>query len=407
MNQFISQTAAPKKKSDRFRLFAICPGGLDQVLKQEVLSLGANVLETYPGGVEFEGNLQTAYKACVALRSASRVLLLLKEEKNVFAEEDLYRAVKAVDWTKVFQPNCTFAIYFTETEKKGRNAPINVQFWALKAKDAVCDLFRERFNERPSVDRKDPDITLRLHLHDQILKIYLDLSGPSLHERGYRAEVGEAPMKENLAAGLLLLAGWDQKMKEDTPLYDPFCGSGTLVIEAALMATRTAPGLFRTRFGFFSWLGHDPELFEKVCEDLKAKRILDPAKIPMIIGSDQSLEAIRIAEHNVERAGMKAFVQFKRARFEETTPFAPKGLIVTNPPYGVRLEEVDALVPVYQAMGSTLKHQYGGWSAGVITSEKKLLHGIALKPSKKWSLHNGGLESLYCLFEMWPSKKSS
>ncbi len=397
----MSQVIIRKKAPSNYRLFAICPGGLDQILKKEVEALSAPILDVYPGGVEFEGNLELAYRACLSLRTASRVLLMLQESKKIFQPDDLYAAVKLVDWPRVFSPNCTFAVYFTETQKKGRRENVNTQYWALKAKDAIADRFMERYAERPNVDRADPDITVRLHLHDQILKIYLDLSGNSLHERGYRVEVGEAPIKENLAAGLLLLAGWDVAAKEKTPLLDPFCGSGTLLIEAALIATNTAPGLLRHRFGFFSWRDHQPKLFERVSEELKAKRILDPAELPMIFGSDASLDMIRISEKNCERAGMAEFIKLTQARFEETEAFQRKGLIVTNPPYGVRLDEAEALVAVYQAMGSTLKHKYKGWTCGVITSEPKLLHAIALKPSKKWVLHNGGLESIYSLLQMY------
>ena len=313
----------------------------------------------------------------------------------------MYRAIRSVEWSEVFSPNCTFAVYFTETQKKSRRPLNNPQFWALKAKDAIADHFREKFNTRPNVDRKDPDITVRIHLHDQILKIYLDLSGPSLHERGYRNETGEAPLKENLAAGLLLLAGWDACAKSGMTFYDPFCGSGTLLIEAAMIATRTAPGLLRTRFGFFSWKEHQPELFEAVSEKLKALRITDPAELPKILGSDSDPAMTSVAATNITRAGMKNFVALSKTRFEDTTAPAPKGLIVTNPPYGVRLDETEKLVPVYQAMGSTLKHKYKGWTCGVITSEKKLLHAIALKPSKKWLLHNGGLESTFSVIELY------
>jgi len=399
-------TTAPKitlrpKPEPVYRLFAICPGGLDDVLKREIEELGAPILATYPGGVEFEGKLETAYLACLSLRTATRVLLQLKSLKKIFKPEELYRAVQEVRWTDVFTPNCTFAIHFTETSTKPRRIPVNLQFWSLKAKDAIVDQFRERTGERPNVDRKEPDIQIRFHLHDQILKIYLDLSGPSLHERGYRVETLEAPMKENLAAGLLLLAGWDKLAAEKIPFYDPFCGSGTLLVEAALIATHTAPGLYRQRFGFFSWKDHRPELFEAVHQRLKERRLLDPELLPEIRGSDASIEALKVAAKNRDEAGFQNLIQLSQSAFEQTQPFQPRGLIVTNPPYGVRLGELESLVPVYQAMGSTLKHRYSGWTCGVITSDKQLLHAISLKPSKKYALHNGGLESVFCLFELY------
>ena len=380
--------------------FAICPGGLDEVLKKEVEKLPAKVTAVYPGGVEFEGDLATAYRANLKLRSASRVLLQLTRFKKIFKPEELYRAVSQVDWTKIFSPESTFAIYVTASETKERRIPVNNQFWALKAKDAIVDQFRDRGLARPNVLRDDPDITIRLHLHDQIMKVYLDLSGPSLHERGYRSQTLEAPMKENLAAGLLLLAGWQYYCNEGFVFQDPFCGSGTLLVEAALIATRTAPGLYRRRFGFFAWLGHDPELFQTVFDEVSAERILDPAKLPLMVGSDVSAEAVRITSENLKNAGLAEVVKLKINAFQDSTAFAPKGLIVTNPPYGVRLNELEELKPVYQAIGSTLKHQYRGWTAGVITSEKQLLHCIGLRADKKWMLHNGGLESQFSIFRM-------
>jgi 23S rRNA (guanine2445-N2)-methyltransferase / 23S rRNA (guanine2069-N7)-methyltransferase len=383
--------------------FAICPGGLDEALQKEIEKLPAKVTHTFPGGVEFEGDLRTAYLANLKLRTASRVLLLLGKSRNVFQPEELYTAMHSIDWTLVFNPESTFAIYVTTSETRDRRVPVNHQFWALKAKDAVVDQFRAKGKERPNVSRDEPDITLRLHLHDQILKIYLDLSGPALHERGYRSRTLEAPMKENLAAGLLLLAGWQYYCNEGFAFLDPFCGSGTLIAEAALIATRTAPGLYRKRFGFFAWLGHDPELFQKTYEEVGAERILNPEKLPVMIASDQNVEAVRIAEQNLANAGLLDLVRFRVGPFEETSAPSAKGIIVTNPPYGVRLNELESLKPVYRALGSTLKHRYPDWTAGIITSEKVLLDEIGLKPGKKWTLHNGGLESRFSLFRIHQS----
>jgi 23S rRNA (guanine2445-N2)-methyltransferase / 23S rRNA (guanine2069-N7)-methyltransferase len=382
-------------------LFAICPGGLDEVLRKEIEKLPAKVTHAYPGGIEFEGTLETAYLATLKLRTASRVLVRLASHKKIFKPEELYAAIRKFPWTEHFSAENTFAVYLTESHTKERRIPVNPQFWALKAKDAVADCFLAQGGVRPNVDRKDPDITIRLHLHDQILRIYLDLSGASLHERGYRRSSVEAPLKENLAAGLLLLSGWQYYCNEGYGFYDPFCGSGTLLIEAALIATRTAPGLLRTRFGFYSWKKHDPDLFERIYEVIKAERVLDPSKLPIMIGSDRAKESVQATRTNLEAAGMAEWVRLKVNAFEDTVSFQEKGLIVTNPPYGVRLEEVEPLRETYRALGSTLKHHYAGWLAGVITSEKTLMHSIGLKPSKKWALHNGGLESQFSMFKLY------
>ncbi len=397
----MSKTIIRRKTDNLYRLFAICPGGLDGVLKTEIEGLGAHVLEVYSGGVEFEGNLEMTYKACLSLRSASRLLLMIQDVKQIYEPEEMYDAVRSVDWLKIFSPESTFAVYFTETNNKSRNAPINSQYWALKAKDAIADFFTERFGKRPNVDRQAPDISIKLHLHNHILKIYLDLSGRSLHERGYRSKTLEAPIKENLAAGLLLLCGWDKKAKEKVTFLDPFCGSGTILIEAAMIATNTPPSLFRTTFGFNAWKDHIPSIFEKVKNELVLKIDKNPDLMPLLLGSDQSPEALNVTRQNLKNCGLEDVVKLQAVPFEFSKPATPVGLIVTNPPYGVRLNEVESLKATYQKLGSTLKHQYKGWRCGVITSEEVLFHAIALKPSKKWKLHNGSLESEFRIFDMF------
>ena len=397
----MSKTIIRRKTDTLYRLFAICPGGLDEVLKSEIEALGAKVLDVYSGGVEFEGNLEMAYRACLALRAASRVLLLIKDVKNIHQPGELYEAVRSVEWMKIFSTKNTFAVYFTETHNKSQKNNINLQFWALKAKDAIADYFNDLFGERPSVDRQAPDISIKLHLHNHILKIYLDLSGRSLHERGYRTQTLDAPIKENLAAGLLLLSGWAQKAKEKTTFLDPFCGSGTLLIEAAMIATNTPPSLFRTEFGFSAWKDHVPSIFEKVRNNLISKIDKNPDKLPIMLGSDQSPEAIKVTQQNLKNCNLDDVVKLQVLPFEFTKPATPKGLIVTNPPYGVRMNEVESLKSTYQKLGSTLKHEYKGWRCGVITSEDSLFHAIALKPSKKWKLHNGSLESEFRIFDMF------
>jgi len=401
MSKPIPKTIIRKKAEALYRLFAICPGGLDEVLKGEIEAMGASVLEVYSGGVEFEGNLEMAYRACLSLRTASRVLYLIQDEKDIFQPEEMYDAVRSVDWVKIFGVTSTFAVYFTETNNKSRRDPINTQFWALKAKDAIADYFMDRFGERPNVDRQTPDISIKLHLHNHILKIYLDLSGRSLHERGYRTQTLDAPIKENLAAGLLLLSGWDQKARDKVTFQDPFCGSGTILIEAAMIATNTPPSIFRKEFGFAAWRDHQAGLFDRTKEALIAKIDKNPAKLPLMLGSDQSAEAINVTRQNLKNCGLEEVVKLQVLPFEFTKPITPKGLMVTNPPYGVRMNEVEGLKATYQKIGSTLKHEYKGWRCGVITSEDVLFHAIALKPSKKWKLHNGSLESEFRIFDMF------
>jgi 23S rRNA (guanine2445-N2)-methyltransferase / 23S rRNA (guanine2069-N7)-methyltransferase len=385
----------------KFTFFAICPGGLDEAMRKEIEKLPAKITAAYPGGVEFEGDLRTAYLANLKLRTASRILLLLARFKKIFKPEELYAALAGIDWSGIFESNSTFAVYLTAGETKERRIPVNPQFWALKAKDAIVDHFRNKGLERPNVSRDEPDITIRLHLHDQILKVYLDLSGPSLHERGYRTSTLEAPIKENLAAGLLLLSGWQYFCNEGFAFHDPFCGSGTILVEAAMIATRTAPGLYRRRFGFFAWLGHQPELFQSIFEEVSAERVLDPGRLPVLSGSDHNPEAVELTRSNLENAGFRGLVQMSVRRFESSNAAQSKGLIVTNPPYGVRLDEIETLIPLYRDIGSTLKHHYKNWTAGIITSEKKLIHSIGLKSEKHFDLRNGGLESRFSIYRLY------
>jgi 23S rRNA (guanine2445-N2)-methyltransferase / 23S rRNA (guanine2069-N7)-methyltransferase len=409
------QAEAPKgvivfKKVDPiYTLFAVGPGGLDEVLKQEVLALPAKVTHHYPGGVEFEGNLDTLYRACLELRTASRVLLKLRQSKKIFAPDAIYHAVQEFDWTRILDAETTFAIYFTESNSKNRREGVNTQFLALKVKDAIVDQIRAKTGARPSVEKQDPDITLRFHWHDHILKMYLDLSGRSLHERGYRTQTLEAPIKETLAAGLVFLSGWADQLKagEIKPgsiFLDPFCGSGTILIEALLIATQTAPGLYRQSFGFMTWRGHDPERFDRVLEGLKAKRILDPSLLPKFFGSDQNPAAIEITRQNLSNAGFKDLVELRVSPFEKLDPPGQNGWMICNPPYGIRLGELEALSQTYRAMGSRLKHHYQNWNCGMICSDKKLLQAISLKPSKKYKVQNGGLDSEFFLFRLYNEK---
>ncbi len=397
----MSKTIIRKKSETVYRLFAICPGGLDEVLKKEVEGIDAKILDVYPGGVEFEGNLETAYRACLSLRTASRVLLLIQDFKKIFQPDELYTAIRSIEWHRIFAPNCTFAVYFTETNNNSRKNPINPQYMALKAKDAIADCFNDRFGERPDVDRQSPDISIRLHLHNHILKVYLDLSGRSLHERGYRTRTLEAPIKENLAAGLLLLSGWKEASQKKVTFVDPFCGSGTILIEAAMIATNTPPCFFRTTFGFYSWRDHQPSLFQKVRENLESKIIKNPVQLPRLIGSDLNPQALNVTIENLKNCGLDSLVELHCLPFEDSKPYTPSGMIVTNPPYGVRLDEMESLKKTYQKMGSTLKHHFKGWQCGVITSEMALFHSIALKPSQKWKLHNGNLDSEFRIFKMF------
>lgn len=393
----------PAPTSSRIhQLFATCAGGLDSVLKQEIEALPAKITHHYPGGVEFEGNLDCIYRACLRLRSANRVLLKIKQSKKIFNPDELYRAVQEIRWSDFLDSETTFSISFTASQTKERKNIANTQFLTLKAKDAIVDQLRQAWGSRPSVEKDDPDVQIRFHWHDHILKSYLDLSGSSLHARGYRLEAGPAPIQESLAAGLLGLAEWRPEVS--SVFLDPFCGSGTFLIEALLKASNTAPGLYRQKFGFYTWKGHEPEVFDRAIENCKKDQKLDPAELPKFFGSDLSPEAIAITQRNLERTGLQHLAQLQVSDFETLPPPAATGWMFTNPPYGVRLGETSDLVLLYQKIGSRLKHHYAGWKCGVISSEIKLMQAIALRPSKKFRIQNGGLDASFFLFDLYNEK---
>jgi 23S rRNA (guanine2445-N2)-methyltransferase / 23S rRNA (guanine2069-N7)-methyltransferase len=394
-----TKTIIRRKPAENFTLFAVCPGGLEPALKEELENFQLVTTAEFPGGIEFQGNLETAYRTCLSLRTASRLLLRLSEFNSIRSPEDFYQCIRSMDWAKVFIPTSTFAVYFTESNsqnKRPENAP---QFMALKAKDAIADSFRESLGQRPDVSRDDPDITIRIHLHHQNVKVYLDFSGPSLHERGYRKRTGEAPLKENLAAGLLHLSGWAKNPV--LPVYDPFCGSGTLLIEAALIASKTAPGLFRTHYGFLAWRGHQRSTYDRVRDQLEEIRIKDFSDLPKIFGSDVDPSVLDIAFENIERAGFSSWIHLESKDFSETKANQPKGLILMNPPYGVRIGSEENLHGLYQMIGSTLKHRFSGWSAGIISSQLSFFHAVSLKPRKKHKIHNGAIETLFYVYVLF------
>ncbi len=390
-----------KKAQTHYTLFAVCPGGIEPVLKQELTELNVLPKGEFPGGIEFEGSLEQAYRACLSLRTASRILLLLQQVNEVRSADALYKAVYELEWSNVFVPRSTFAVSVTESHSQKQNFAVNPQFLALKAKDAIADYFKKHTGKRPDVDRVDPDLMIRLHLHNHTLKIYLDLSGPSLHERGYRTQAGEAPLKENLAAGLLLMAGWNSTLTEGAHFYDPFCGSGTLMIEAAMIASKTAPGLLRKKFGFFAWRDHQKSTYEKIRASLTDQILPNSAEQFKIRGSDIDPKLLTVAAQNIKNAAFDSWITLEHTAFEQTKPQEPSGLIVCNPPYGVRMGDETSLLPLYATIGSTFKHQYKGWQAGVLSSNKKLLQAISLKPSQKKILRNGKLETFFYTYHLF------
>ncbi|HKT32955.1 MAG TPA: THUMP domain-containing protein [Gammaproteobacteria bacterium] len=388
----------PPARAER-RFFATAARGLEPLVADELRALGAKDVKEERGGASFGGPLSTAYRACLWLRTAIRVLLPLARFPAPDADK-LYTAVGRMPWENDLSPDGTLAVDFTG----GNENIIHTQFGAQRVKDAIVDRLREKFGRRPSVDLEQPDLRINVHLHRDIATVSIDLSGNSLHQRGYRTASVLAPLKENLAAALLLKCGWLGIAAQGGAFVDPMCGSGTLVIEAALIAGDLAPGLLRTRWGFDGWRKHDPQLWEHLFDEAQKRSVVGQGKIPVILGFDNDSKAIGASLVNAERAGLKEAIHFERRALADnmlTAGLIP-GLVVTNPPYGERLGEAGQLGPLYAELGQWLRSQCPGWHAGVITDNRDLAKRIGVRARKINTFYNGALECRLLQFSIEP-----
>ena len=375
------------------RFFATAPRGMTGLLVNELRALGITELRPSSAGVSFEADLKTAYRVCLWSRVANRVLMQLKHFKAASPEE-LYAGVQTINWDEHLDPEGTLAVDCTLVNSKITHS----HYAALKVKDAVVDQLRERFDTRPSVDLDFPDIRINLHLRSDQARISLDLSGGSLHRRGYRLQGGAAPLKENLAAAILLLADWPLLAGKGAALIDPLCGSGTLLIEAALMAGDVAPGLLRDYFGFLGWRGHEPALWQELIEEAEARREAGHTKRVPMVGYDHHPTAIQAATENIRRAGVEDWVSIRQADLMETDieAVADHGLLVANPPYGERLGELNQLGALYSRLGQLLSTSLRGWHAAIFTGNPELAAYTQLNMQAEAELNNGPIEcSLY------------
>lgn len=386
--------------------------GLEQVLAQELIELGANDVQIERRAVSFKGDKALLYRANLCLRTASRVLvpvaqgqLKLKSGTSKLKPEDwLYELVKAVNWSLYMTENTTFAIDATVYSETFRNS----RFVTYRVKDAVADYWQERAGKRPNVKVTDPELYINVHIGAERVTVSLDSSGESLHKRGYRVANTEAPINEALAAGMLLLAGW----KGQSDFYDPMCGSGTIPIEAALIARNIAPGVFRQSFAFEKWLDFDAELWSEIYNDDSHEREFHHK----IYGSDASFYAIQQATKNVKSAGVQRDVELKQIRLEEIkSPYSlPCGegkgevspLVMLNPPYGERLASNKDMELLYGKIGTALKHQFAGSTAWIISSNDAAMKCIGLKPSKKLHLLNGELDCQFNRYDLFAGKRN-
>ncbi|MCP1660200.1 THUMP domain-containing class I SAM-dependent RNA methyltransferase [Neisseria perflava] len=370
-----------------YSLFITCPRGLEAPLSEELAALDCQDIQATDGGVACKGDMAQVYRINLHSRTASRVLLRLTKG-SYRNEADIYKLAKNINWFNWFTLEQTFKV---KVEGKRANVK-SLDFVGLKIKDALCDSFREIYDARPSVEKFRPDVRVHAFIDERNVQIFIDTSGEALFKRGYRQDTGEAPLRENLAAGLLLLAGYDGSQ----PFQDPFCGSGTIAIEAALIAIGRAPGLMR-RFGFEKLQNFDKAEWVKIRQQAKVQI---RAAAPAIAGSDNDRYMIRAAQANAAAAEVGEFIRFEVKDAQDARPNGEHGIMISNPPYGVRLAEVQALQALYPQLGSWLKQHYTGWLIGMFTGDRDMPKFMRLSPKRKIPLYNGNLDCRLFLMDM-------
>jgi putative N6-adenine-specific DNA methylase len=355
--------------------------GLEKLLAKELTRLGAKNVETHNRAVSFRGDKRLLYKSNFHLRTALRILRPLQRFQATSSME-LYRGVRKMRWHRFVAPEGTIAVTSVVTQSQAFN---NSHYVAQRVKDAVCDDLRKKSGVRPSVDTENPDLRLNIHIHQQRATLSVDASGEPLYKRGYRIAGGAAPLNECLAAGILLLSGW----KGQTPLVDPMCGSGTFLIEGSMIARKMAPGLVGRDYGFMKWKDFDADLYEEVKQEAEAAALeYPPAEI---VGADIDEKVLVEARSNTRRARVARGVRLEQGPFTDFQPPAAPGTMVSNPPYGERMQLDDA-ARLYKELGDTLKHRYAGYNCNIITGNPEAAQNIGLRAKAKIPLYNGKIE---------------
>jgi putative N6-adenine-specific DNA methylase len=388
------------KQQATFSMLAKTFKGLEEVLAQELIALGANEVQLERRAVSFRGDKALLYRANLCLRTALRILVPIASFKAKDTDA-LYNQLRKINWSAYMHSSTSFAIDATVYSETFRNS----RFVTYRVKDAIADYWMEKENQRPSVSTREPDLLINIHIGNEQVTVSLDSSGESLHKRGYRVATTEAPISEVLAAGMLLMAGWNGQ----SDLYDPMCGSGTFLIEAALIARNIAPGVFRSAYAFEKWPDFDADLWSDIYNDDSHER--DFAH--KIYGSDASFYAIQQAAKNIKAAGVQKDIELKQIRIEEIkwSNDAINGqmvnaLVMLNPPYGERLHSNKEMEDLYTAIGSTLKHQFAGSTAWIISSNAAAMKCIGLKPSQKYHLLNGELGCQFNKYDLFAGKRN-
>ena len=373
-----------------YQLFATTPKAMEDILAEELTQLGADDVHAKMAGVSFQGDLETAYRICLWSRIANRVLLPLSRFE-VNSKEDLYEGIKKINWFDHFKPDETFSVSFSAKNSSVIN---NSHFGSLVVKDAIVDQMRAKFHKRPDIALNRPTIKINVYLNTTTAQLSLDLSGESLHRRGYRAENVAAPIKENLAAAMLMRNGWAEMAKQGGSLLDPMCGSGTLLLEGAMISADYAPGLLRDYYGFIGWKQHDNDCWQTLLAEAQQRKDIGMESMPMVVGFDQSRRAVASAIVHVENAGFqhKIHVEKRDIIDAEAAESWQTGLIICNPPYGERLGDDETISQLYRQLGDVLKTRFIGWYASFIISNPELGFRLGIRSQKPITLYNGSLE---------------
>ncbi len=373
-----------------YQFFATTPKAMENLLTDELRALGAENIKPTIAGAHFSGHLTTAYRICLWSRIANRVLLQL-DTIEIATQDDLYNGIKAIDWFLHLDPEGSFAVTFNAKNSEVIN---NSHFGALKVKDAIVDQMRAKFQRRPNIDTEQPDIRVNVNLNGETAIISLDLSGESLHRRDYRDTSIKAPIKENLAAALLVRSGWPAIAQKGGSLCDPMCGSGTLLIEAAMIAADYAPGLLRDYYGFLDWKQHDTQSWQTLIDEANQRKIWGLTKLPVIFGFDHDRRNLSAASTHLANAGLEKYIHLECRDINDATPAQnwQPGLVICNPPYGERLGDEQETALLYKKFGDTLKTHFNHWQVAMIVSDAELGFRIGIRSQKPITFYNGALE---------------
>ncbi len=380
----------PRKIMSTHCFFAATPKALEAVLANELTELGAKNIRETVAGVSFDGTLETAYNICLWSRIANRVLLVL-DTFRLTSQDELYQGIYKINWFEHMRTDNSFAVSF-----HAKNSPTikNTHFGALKVKDAIVDQMRNKFQKRPVIDIRRPDIRIHVYLRNDTAQVSLDLSGDSLHRRGYRDINIKAPIKENLAAAMLIHSQWPEISRHGGTLLDPMCGSGTLLLEGALIAADYAPGLLTKQFGFLRWKQHDPECWKQLLDEAEQRKAEGLKQLPTIVGFDQNRYSMNAALKHIENAKLQNAIHIERRDIKDAKPAESwkPGLLICNPPYGERLGDEEQVAELYQQFGHALKSNFTGWQAGIIISNPELGFRLGIRSKKPITLYNGAIE---------------